>query len=36
VASAVPVLRSVAVHQPQVGFVDQGSGLECLAGLLLP
>ena len=35
VAAAVPVLGLLRVHQPQVGLVDQGRGLERLAGLLL-
>ena len=35
VAAAVPVLGPVPTDQPQVGLVDQGRGLEGLAGLLL-
>src|SRR5262249_44470346 len=35
VAATVPVLRSLDVHQPEVGFVNQGRGLERLARLLL-
>ena len=34
-AAAVPVLRLVRVHEPQVRFVNQGRRLERLAGLLL-
>ena len=33
-AAAVP-LRGQSAHQPQVGLVDQGGGLQSLAGLLL-
>src|SRR5262249_25422231 len=35
VPPAVPVLRLVPVHKPDVGFVDQGRGLEGLADLLV-
>src|SRR5207237_6131240 len=35
VAAAVPVLGFVRVHQPEVGLVDQGRGLERLAGYFL-
>jgi hypothetical protein len=31
VSSAVPVLRLVHVHQPDLSFVDQGRGLEVTA-----
>ena len=31
-AAAVPVLGLFHVHQPQIGFMDQGRGLERLAG----
>ena len=31
VSPAVPVLRLLDVHEPDVGFVDQGRGLERLA-----
>ena len=34
-AATVPVLGLVHVHQPDVGFVDQGRGFERLSGLLL-
>ena len=34
-AAAVPLLDLLAIHQPQVGLVDQGRGLERLARLLL-
>ena len=34
VAAAVPVLGLVHVHQTEIRFVDQGCGLEGLAGLL--
>jgi hypothetical protein len=34
VPAAVPVLRLVYVHQPQVRLMDQGRGLERLPGLL--
>jgi hypothetical protein len=34
-AAAVPVLGLLDIHQPEVGFVDQGRGLERLPGLLL-
>src|SRR5262245_44583894 len=33
VAAAGPVLGLIHIHQPDVGFVDQGGGLERLAGL---
>jgi hypothetical protein len=35
VSAAVPVLRLFAVQQAQVGFVDEGRGLQRLAGILL-
>ena len=35
VAAAVPVQRHLLVHEPQVGLVDQGGGLQRLAGRLL-
>ena len=35
VSPAVPVLRLVHIHKPDVGFVDQGGGLEGLARLLV-
>ena len=35
VAAAVPVLRRFGAHQAQVGLVDQGGGLEGLAGRFL-
>ena len=35
VAATVPLLAPVRVDQPQVRLVDQGRGLERLAGLLL-
>jgi hypothetical protein len=35
VAPAVPARYRRAVHQAEVGLVDQGRGLERLAGLLL-
>ena len=31
VATAVPALKVICVHQPQISFVDQGRGLERLA-----
>ena len=34
VAPAVPACSAARVHQPQVGLVDQGRGLEGLPGLL--
>jgi hypothetical protein len=34
-ASAVPVLRLLHVHESDVGFVNQSGGLQSLAGLLL-
>jgi hypothetical protein len=35
VPATIPVLGLVNVYQPQIGLVDQSSGLEGLAGLLL-
>src|SRR5262249_40257671 len=35
VAAAVPWLGLIHVHEPDVGLMDQGRGLECLAGLFL-
>jgi hypothetical protein len=35
VAAAVPMLGLLRIHQPNVRLVDQGRGLERLAGLLL-
>ena len=35
VAAAVPVLHLVYVHEPDVGFVDQGRRLERVAGLFM-
>lgn len=32
VPPAVPVLHLVHTREPDVGFVNQGRGLECLAG----
>src|SRR5262249_53809741 len=35
VAAAVPVPRLLDIDQPNIGFMDQGRGLERLAGLLV-
>ena len=34
-ASAFPSLGTILVHQPQVGLMDQGRGLQRLPGRLL-
>src|ERR1700730_15821531 len=35
VAAAVPALGLLGVYQAQIGFMDQGGGLECLPRLFL-
>jgi len=34
-ATGIPVLSLFHVHQPKIGIVDQGGGLQCLAGWFL-
>ena len=33
--TAVPVLSLFRIHEPEIGFMDQGRGLQRLAGILL-